>query len=100
MFIEIWEGRFPTPVDRKQVEDFINNVAKPAYDKAGCKMIRFAWTHTGGPMDVLTVIVELDSFADIERVWTVKEMQEFVAESGRRFPTAEWGRTKILEVIE
>ncbi|GAJ01419.1 unnamed protein product, partial [marine sediment metagenome] len=30
-------------------------------------MIRFAWTHTGGPMDVLTVIVELDSFADIER---------------------------------
>ncbi|GAG56723.1 unnamed protein product [marine sediment metagenome] len=100
MIMEIWEGRFPSPVDRKQVEDFINNVAKPAREKAGCKMVRWAWTHTGEPMDVLTVIVELDSFADIERVWTVKEMQELAAEWGRRFPNAEGGRTKILEVIE
>ncbi|GAH90069.1 unnamed protein product [marine sediment metagenome] len=100
MIIEIWEHRFPSPIDRKQVEDFFNNVARPACEKAGYKMIRFTWTHTGGPMNTLIGIAELDSFADIERVWTVKEMQELAAEWGRRFPTAEGGRTKILEVIE
>jgi len=100
MIIEIWEIRFPTPVDKKQVEDFLNNVQKPADEKAGCKMIRFAWTHTGGPMNILTIIVEWDSFADIERVWTVKEMEEAAKEWGRRFPNVEGGRSKILEVIE
>jgi len=50
MIIEILEARFPEPFDRKQVEDWVNNVAQPADQKAGCKMIRSAWTHTGGPM--------------------------------------------------
>ena len=100
MIIEIWEVRFPTPVDRKQVEDWVNNVHKPAGEKAGCKMTRFGWTHTGGPMNMLIGIRELDSLADIERVGTVKEMQESGAEWGRRFPNAEVTRSKILEVIE
>ncbi len=100
MIIEIWENRFPEPVDRKQVEDFLNNVHKPAAEKAGYKMIRYTWTHTGGLGNTLIGIGELDSFADIERVWTVKEMQEAEAEWERRFPNAEGGRSKILEVIE
>ena len=100
MIIEILEARFPEPFDRKQVEDWVNNVAKPADEKVGCKMSRYAWTHTGGPMNVLTIITEFESLADLERVWTGKEFQEGAAEWGRRFPTAEWGRTKILEVIE
>ena len=100
MIIEIWEHRFPTPVDRKQVEDWVNNVAKPAWEKAGAKMVRAAWIHTGGPMNTLIGIAELDSFADIERVWTVKELQECAAEFGRRFPNVEVTRSQILEVIE
>ena len=100
MVIEIWEIRFPAPVDKEKVEDFLNNVCKPANEKAGYKMTRWAWTNTGGPMDVLTFIGELDSFADIERVWTVKEMKELAAEWERRYPNAEGGRIKILEVIE
>ncbi|TKJ46881.1 hypothetical protein CEE34_06620 [Candidatus Aerophobetes bacterium Ae_b3a] len=100
MIIEIWENRFPEPFDRKQVEDFFNNVWKPAQEKAGYKMIRYTWTHTGGLGNTLIGIVELDSFADIERVWTVKEMEEAAEEFDRRFPNAEGGRTKILEVIE
>lgn len=100
MIIVIVEARFPTPVDRKQVEDFVNNVSKPADEKAGFKMIRYAWTHTGGPTNVGIFIGELDSLADIERLETVKEMQEEAAEWGRRFPNVEMTRTKILEVIE
>jgi len=100
MIIEIFEHRFPTPVDRKQVEDFVNNVARPAWEKAGAKMLRPAWIHTGGPTNTLIGIAELDSFADIPRVWTVKELQESAAEWGRQFPNAEVTRSKILEVIE
>ncbi len=100
MVIEIWEHRFLTPVDKKQVEDFTNNVWKPACEKAGYKMLRNAWTHTGGPMNILTTIAELDSLADIERVWTVKEMQEAAAKFWRRFPNMEGARSKILNVIE
>ena len=100
MIIEIWEGRFLTSVDRKQVEDHVNNVAKPACEKAGYKMVRYAWVHTDGPVNTLIAIGELDSLADIERVWTVKEFQEATAEFNRRFPNAKGARSKILEVIE
>ncbi|GAH90068.1 unnamed protein product [marine sediment metagenome] len=99
MIIEIWETRFPPSVDRNQVEDFVNNVWKPAGEKAGYKMIRWTWMHTGQPVEELVVIGELESLADVDKVWTIKEMQEAAAEWGRRFPNAEGGRTKILEVI-
>ena len=100
MIIEIWEARYPTSVDREQVEDWVNNVAKPAHEKAGYKMVRYAWLHTGGPRNMGMLIGELDSFADIARVRTVKEMQESGAEFGRRFPGTELTRTRILQVIE
>ena len=100
MIIEILEARFPASVDRKQVEDWVNNVSKPADEKAGYKMIRYAWTHIGGPMNMGIFIGELDSLADMERVWTVKEIQETTAEFRHRFPNAEVTRSKILEVIE
>lgn len=93
------EVRYPEPVDRKQVEDFMKNVAKPADEKAGYKMVRFTWVHTGGPMNMGIFIGELDSLADLERVDTVKEIQETGAEFGRRFPDTEATR-RILQVIE
>jgi len=77
----------------------MKNVAKPADEKAGYKMQRFAWVHTGGPMNMGIFIGELDSLADIERVWTVKEIQEATEEFGRRFPGVEVTR-RILQVIE
>lgn len=96
MIIEIWEIRFPASVDREKVEDGLRHVQKPAGREASCKMIRFAWTHTGGPMNTLTIIVEWYSFADMERRgWTVKEMQE----GGPEFARVEMTR-KILQVIE
>ena len=87
-------------MDKKKVEDFFNNVGKPAYKKAGYKTLRVTWVHTGGPMNMGILIGELDSLADLERVDTVKEMQKAVAEFCRRFPNVEVTRTKILEVIE
>ncbi len=96
MIIEILEVKFPAPFDREQVEDWVNNVAKPADEKAGCKMSRYTWTHTGGPMNILTCITEFDSLAGLERVY--KE-QKYGAEFSRRFPNAEGSRSKILEVI-
>ena len=99
MIIEIEEARFPTSVDRKQVDDFANNVAKPACEKAGYKMIRFAWMQIGGPTNMGIFIGELDSLADLERMWTVKEMQEYTTEFRRRFPNVEMTR-RILEVVE
>jgi len=99
MIIQILEHRFVASVDREQVEEFMNNVARPAWEKAGYKMIRFAWVQTGRPMKVGIVIGELDSFADLERVCTVKEMQECAAEFGRRFPDTEVTR-RMLEVVE
>lgn len=98
MIIQILEHRFVASVNREQVEDFVNNVARPAWEKAGYKMIRFAWVQTGGPMKVGIVIGELDSLADIERVCKVKEMQESAAEFGRRFPDTEVTR-RIMEVV-
>ncbi len=95
MIIEILEHRFPASVDKEQVEDFINNIGRPACEKAGYKTIRFAWTHIGGPMNMGIFIGELDSLADMERVRTVKKMQEAVAEFERRFPKVEVARSKI-----
>jgi len=51
-------------------------------------------------MNMGILIGELDSLADLERVDTVKEIQEATAEFRRRFPDTEVTRTKILEVIE
>lgn len=100
MIIEIWEGRFPSLVDRKQVEDHVNNIAKPACEKAGYKMVRYAWVHTDGPGNTLIAIGELETLADVERVGTVKEYQEANEEFDRRFPDAKTVRSKILHVIE
>jgi len=99
MFIVVWEGKYPCPVDKEQVEDCIKNVVIPTRTKAGYKNQCFAWMSIGGPTNLGILIGEIESLADIERVATLPEMEKAGEEFFERFPDVELTR-RILEVVE
>ena len=99
MIMEIWEGRYPHSIDKKEVDDFFKNVMRPALEKGGQKRPRFGWMSIGGPTNLGILIGELESLTDIERAWSIKELQEASEEFDRRFRGVEVTK-RILEIVE
>jgi len=99
MIRQIWEGRYPHTIDKKEVDDFFKNVVRPALEKGGYKRLRFGWMSIGGPTNLGILTGELESLADIDRAWSIKELPEASEEFDRRFRGVEVTK-RILEIVE